>query len=100
MLVLTAVIAAGCGGSGTGSGAAAAGAALFSRDCGFCHSLTGRQSPRHQGGDLLAYHMSRAEMLEFVREMPVRHPLSQAQLAAVADYVLAAQAKARARPSS
>ena len=37
-----------------------------------CHSLTGRQSPRRQGGDLLALRMTRVEMLEFVREMPVR----------------------------
>ncbi len=58
-----------------------------------CHSLTGRQSPRLQGGDLLALHMSRAAMLEFVREMPVRHPLASAQQRTVADYVQAVEAR-------
>ena len=58
-----------------------------------CHSLTGWQSPRLQGGDLLALHTTRADMLEFVREMPVRHALSAAQIGAVASYVRAAEAR-------
>jgi len=58
-----------------------------------CHSLTGRQLPRRQGGDLLALHTTRAEMLEFVREMPVPHRMTQAQQQAVADYVRAIEAR-------
>ena len=71
----------------------ASGAALFAEDCATCHSLTGRQSPRRQGGDLLALHITRAQMLEFVREMPVPHKLSSAQLQAVADYVRSVEAR-------
>ena len=58
-----------------------------------CHSLIGRQLPRRQGGDLLALHMTRAEMLEFVREMPVPRHLSSAQAETVADYVRAVEAR-------
>jgi mono/diheme cytochrome c family protein len=82
--------------SGCGSDGAAhrsEGQALFSQDCGICHSLTGRQSPRRQGGDLLALRVSRAAMLQFVGEMPVPHPLSSAQLRSVTDYVLAVEAQ-------
>ena len=83
----------GCGSSGGSTRSNAP--ALFAEDCGMCHSLTGRQSPRRQGGDLLALHMTRAEMLEFVREMPVPHRLSDPQLQAVADYVRAVEARGR-----
>ena len=87
-------ITAAATGCGSGGGPEqASGGALFAEDCGMCHSLTGRQSPRRQGGDLLAFHMTRAEMLEFVREMPVPHRLSSAQLQTVADYVRAVEAR-------
>ena len=86
-----ALAAAGCGSSG--GSRPAGGAALFAEDCGVCHSLTGRQSPSRQGGDLLAVHMTRTEMLEFVREMPVPHRLSSAQLQTVADYVRSVEAR-------
>jgi mono/diheme cytochrome c family protein len=86
-----AAVAAGCGSSG--GSRRADGPALFAEDCAICHSLTGRQSPRRQGGDLLALHTTRAEMLEFVREMPVPHRLSSSQLQAVADYVRAVDAR-------
>ena len=80
-------------GSGSGGGSQdPSGAALFAEDCGTCHSLTGQQSPRRQGGDLLALHMTRAEMLEFVGEVPVAHRLSSAQLQTVGDYVRAVEA--------
>jgi len=85
-----AAVAAGCGSGGSQH---TSGASLFAEDCGACHSLTGRQSPRRQGGDLLALHMSRTEMLEFVREMPVPHRLSSAQLQAVADYVRSVESR-------
>ncbi len=80
---------AACG--GTAASPASHGKRLFSQDCGACHTLTGVNSPSHQGGDLLRAHMSRSDLLEFTREMPVRHALSPAQLATVADYVLAIQ---------
>jgi len=86
-----AVLSAGCG-SGASS-ERANGAPLFAEDCGMCHSLTGRQSPRQQGGDLLAVHTTRAEMLEFVRQMPVPHPLSSTELEIVADYVRKVEAR-------
>jgi mono/diheme cytochrome c family protein len=88
-----AAVAAGCG-SGGGS-QHAGGAALFAADCGMCHSLNGQQSPRRQGGDLLALHMTRAQMLDFVREMPVHHRLTSAEVATVADYVRAVEARGR-----
>jgi mono/diheme cytochrome c family protein len=92
-LLAIVAVASGCG-SGAGSPRADA-PALFAEDCGMCHSLTGRQSPRRQGGDLLALHTTRAEMLEFVREMPVPHRLTEPQLQAVADYVRAVEARGR-----
>jgi mono/diheme cytochrome c family protein len=64
---------------------------LFTQDCGGCHSLSGRQSPRRQGGDLLRLDVGRGPMLQFVREMPVRHPLSPVQLRDVVAYVLAVE---------
>jgi hypothetical protein len=39
--------------------------------------------------------MTRAEMLEFVREMPVPHRLTSAQLQTVADCVRAVEARGR-----
>jgi mono/diheme cytochrome c family protein len=87
-----AAVAAGCG-SGSGS-PPTDGRALFAENCAMCHSLTGRESPRQQGGDLLGFRMTEKQMLEFVREMPVRHPLSTAQQRAVADYVRALEASA------
>jgi mono/diheme cytochrome c family protein len=82
---------ASCGSSGGSQHAS--GASLFAEDCAMCHSLTGRQLPRRQGGDLLALHTSRAEMLEFVSEMPVAHRMTEAQQQAVADYVRAVEAR-------
>lgn len=87
------VVAAGCGSSG--GPPRSSGAALFTEDCAVCHSLDGRSSPRQQGGDLLLLHMTRVEMLEFVREMPVRHRLSSAEQGIVSDYVRSVEAGGR-----
>ena len=84
---------AGCG--ATGVATRPAGRALFAEDCSVCHSLSGRVSPRQQGGDLLGFHASRAVMIQFSGEMPVRDRLSQAQLRAVADYVVAVERRGR-----
>ena len=94
--LVVAAVAAGCGsGSGSGGGdpSRSRGPALFSENCAACHSLGGRSSPRQQGGDLLGVHMTRAEMLEFVREMPVPHRMSRAEQEIVADYVRSAEAR-------
>jgi mono/diheme cytochrome c family protein len=65
----------------------ASGKTLFAEDCSACHSLIGNESLRRQGGDLLGYRFSRRDLLEFAREMPVRHPLNPAQLAVIVRYV-------------
>jgi mono/diheme cytochrome c family protein len=75
----------GCGSAGAPR--AQDGKALFAEDCSACHSLIGNESLRRQGGDLLGYRFSRGDLLEFSREMPVRRPLSSAQLAAIVGYV-------------
>jgi hypothetical protein len=62
---------------------------VFARDCSACHSLIGNNSLRRQGGDLLTYRWTREPLLQFAREMPVRRPLTEAQLSAVVDYILA-----------
>ncbi len=84
-----AVSSAGCGSArGSFSGA---GGVLFDQACGQCHSLSGRDDPFHQGGDLLRVRSSRPQLLEFAREMPLYRPLNGAQLSAIVDYVRAVQ---------
>jgi mono/diheme cytochrome c family protein len=60
---------------------------LFDHACGACHTLTGHNDPRHQGGDLLGFHATRPQMLQLASEMPVRRPLNRAQLNAVVSFV-------------
>ncbi len=85
MAVAASVVLLGCGGASRSP--PAGGRTLFAEDCGGCHSLIGNESLRRQGGDLRGYRFSRRDLLEFVREMPVRHPLSPVQLAAIVRYV-------------
>lgn len=97
-VAITAVLAvavAGCATTGPAPVARAGGAALFRQDCAGCHSLTGHNSARRQGGDLLALRVDAPAMLEFVTEMPVRRPLSSQQARTVAAYVLAVEAAHR-----
>ncbi len=68
------------------------GAALFARNCSLCHSLIGNESLRRQGGDLLGARLSRPILLQFTREMPVRRPLTERQLAQIVDYIRQVQA--------
>ncbi len=81
-------------GTGCGSSAAPApplsGAEVFARSCAACHSLVGNESHYKQGGDLVGYHLSRAQLTLMTRSMPTR-PLSRAELAAVVSYVLRTQ---------
>jgi mono/diheme cytochrome c family protein len=88
-LVLSLAVCA-CGGSSP-SAAAPDGKSLFARDCSSCHSLSGVESAKRQGGDLLRGRFSREVMLQFAREMPVRHRLTEAELRRVADYVVAVE---------
>jgi mono/diheme cytochrome c family protein len=82
---------AGCGMSAPSP----SGRALFAASCAGCHSLSGVQSPRRQGGDLLRFHASSRQMLELTREMPVRHPLSAPELRTVARYVIEVERSGR-----
>ncbi|HEY3776317.1 MAG TPA: cytochrome c [Solirubrobacteraceae bacterium] len=85
--VALSVLLGGCG------AASPSGRRLFGRDCGACHTLSGIDSPSHQGGDLLGVKLSRTVLLQFMHEMPVRPPPSSSQLRAVADYILSVQSQ-------
>jgi mono/diheme cytochrome c family protein len=83
--------------AGCGSGGAApppSGAAVFSQACSACHSLSGHDDPRRQGGDLLGFRASRTQMRQLAGEMPVRHALHRSELDAVVRYVIAAEDRA------
>ena len=90
-LTTTVALLAGCGMAAHSP----SGRALFADSCAGCHSLSGVQSARRQGGDLLHFHASSQQMLELVREMPVRHPLSPPELRAVAGYVMEVERSGR-----
>jgi mono/diheme cytochrome c family protein len=81
------ILLAGCGAGQ--SVRSTAGRGLFSQACSSCHSLTGVDDPRRQGGDLLALNATRAQLTQLVGEMPVRRPLDAEQLRSVVSYVLA-----------
>ena len=83
----------GCGGSSQQP--PPTGQRLFAADCSACHSLSGSERPSRQGGDLRGLRISHAAMLQFVREMPVRHHLTDVQENAVAKYVLAIERAGR-----
>ena len=87
----TAVV--GCGGSLAQP--AESGQAIFGRECGACHSLSGHQSPRQQGGDLRGLRVPRASLLQFATEMPVPRPLTRAGRNAVVNYILSVQRQSR-----
>ncbi|HEY2317658.1 MAG TPA: c-type cytochrome [Solirubrobacteraceae bacterium] len=89
----TAPAIAACGGSHGDVHATASGRRLFSQACGACHTLSGHNDPRHQGGDLLGFRATRPQMLQLAGEMPVRHPLSHTQLEAVVSFVMSARSR-------
>lgn len=95
--LLTAAVAGLTAGCGAGHAARPSGRAVFAQQCVVCHSLSGRDEPGKDGGDLLRFHATRQEVLEFVREMPVRRPLTQPQLQAVVDYVVAVERRGTGR---
>jgi hypothetical protein len=94
LATLCAVGMAGCGGSARPT--PISGATVFTHECSYCHSLIGNESRHREGGDLLGYKLDRQQLLEQTRQMPVRHPLTRAELGAVVDYVQAMQRRARA----
>ena len=56
--------------------------------CAACHSVSGHNSPRQQGGDLLHFHSTRAQLVQLTREMPIlHHRLSDSEVAAVVSYL-------------
>jgi len=85
----SAALLAGCGGT------TRSGRALFAQDCDACHTISGADSPSHQGGDLLRLRLPRPVLLQFMREMPVHPRPDDAQLQRIADYILGAQRRAR-----
>jgi mono/diheme cytochrome c family protein len=91
VLVASCAALSACGG-GHGHAAAASGRALFEQACGACHTITGHNDPRHQGGDLRNFHAGRAQFLQLAAEMPVRRPLRREQLQAVVRFVTAVEA--------
>jgi mono/diheme cytochrome c family protein len=78
---------AGCGGAAPRP----SGAHVFAVKCEACHSVIGNESRHRVGGDLLGYRISRRQLIEFTREMPVRKPLTRAELSAVVDYLYSLQ---------
>ena len=91
--VAAAILLAGCGAGHAAS--TPSGPAVFAQECAACHSLTGVENPRLQGGDLIAFHSSRAQLTELAGEMPVRHALDGARLRAVVSFVMAAESRSR-----
>ena len=86
---------AGCGSSSAHQ--TESGKAVFSRECGVCHSLSGHRAPHQEGDDLRRLRESREDLLEFAVEMPVPRPLTRADLNAVVTYILSVQRQNRAR---
>lgn len=85
-LLALAVALPACGGAQRAP--APAGRTLFASACGSCHTLSGHDDSRHQGGDLRTFHATHAQLLQFAAEMPVRRPLDQRQLEAIVQYVM------------
>lgn len=97
--VLAALLTACAGGPGAGRAGTAAGPAfiaagrqVFTTACGGCHTLSGSDSVRRSGGDLLRVSLTRVQLTDYTREMPVRRPLTNGQLQAVVSYILHVQA--------
>jgi mono/diheme cytochrome c family protein len=93
-LAVTATLLASCG-AGGGQDPPSSGRLVFARSCSSCHSLSGADDPRRQGGDLLDFGATRAQFLQLAAEMPVRPALREAQLRAVVGYVMGVEADHR-----
>jgi mono/diheme cytochrome c family protein len=84
--VLVCAVLAGCGAGQPAH--APSGRAVFDRECSGCHSLSGHNNPRLQGGDLLNFHSTRRQLVQLAGQMPVRHPLTAPELQAVVSFVM------------
>lgn len=94
--VLILAIACALGGCGASDNSnASSGATLFAHNCTLCHSLIGTESLHRQGGDLLGYRFSRQALAQYTRQMPVRRPLSSAQVTAIVEYVYRSEQRGR-----
>ena len=93
VLVAVCATVSACGSSGPHHSTAAttSGRALFTQACGACHTLSGHNDARHQGGDLRAFHATRAQFFQLAAEMPLRRPLTRVQLDAVVRFVTAVE---------
>lgn len=97
LLATVSACLAGCGSGQRGSPARAGGVpsdsgrVVFTQACGACHSLSGHNDPRQQGGDLLNFSATRTQMMQLAGEMPVPRPLSRSQLRAVVSFVMDAE---------
>jgi hypothetical protein len=93
LMLATACLAGGCGPGGRSP--TPSGATLFVHNCTLCHSVVGNESLHRQGGDLLGYRFSRQVLGQYTRQMPVRRPLSGAQLGSIVEYVYQAEQRGR-----
>ena len=92
MLLACGAAISACGNSHEHAVASSEGRTLFDQACGACHTLTGHNDPRHQGGDLRGFHASHAQLYQLAAEMPLRRQLSRGQLEAVVRFVMATEA--------
>jgi mono/diheme cytochrome c family protein len=99
ILILVAAVIAGCGGAARNRGnppSLAEGAQVFASSCSGCHTLAPGGGPVPSGGPLAGYRMTNSQIESFVRQMPLRRPLSARETAAVVAFVAHAQ-RARAK---
>jgi mono/diheme cytochrome c family protein len=96
-LVVAAVSTALAACSGSGAARPPPGQVVFIRACSACHTLSGPDDPRRQGGDLLNFHASPTQMTQLASEMPFRHPLSRPDVAAVVSYVIGVERRGSSR---
>jgi mono/diheme cytochrome c family protein len=97
--VLVAASIAGCGGGGGQQPAPsqADGARVFASSCTGCHTLYPTRGQALPGGPLAGYRMTTSQLESFVRNMPVKRPLSDRELKAVVAFVAQAQRTRRAK---
>ena len=69
-----------------GASTASPGKKIFDRACAHCHTLTGHDT-KADGGDLAIGSLTAEQVASFTRVMPVRQPLTSAEIGLVARYV-------------
>lgn len=82
------------GAASSATGGTGSGRVVFTQACAQCHSVSGHNKPSQQGGDLLHFSSTRAQLVQLTREMPIiHHRLSNAEVQAVVDYLRALEAR-------